>query len=44
VLLEAATVARMAVLIAQSRAEAADPQDIATILDAVERLPDEDAG
>jgi amino acid adenylation domain-containing protein len=41
VLLEAATVARMAVLIAQSRAEAADPQDIATILDAVERLPDD---
>jgi hypothetical protein len=33
----------MAVLIAQYRAEVAAPQDIAAILEAVERLPDEAA-
>jgi acyl carrier protein len=39
-LLEAATVQRMAVLITQAQAEIADPQEIAGLLEVVEGLPD----
>jgi hypothetical protein len=43
VLLEGATMAKMAVLITQPQAVGADPLDVATILAAMERLPDGDA-